>query len=313
MTATTSADPAPPAPAPRRSRAEAVLARLVAPSAPLARVAVLRAFVAAFVVFDTQMVVNDVLPHATGPQNLYAPLLMRRVLHLPVPNPDYARALLVVIVVSAVVVAAGRLPRVAGFALAAAFTDWVSIGMSYSKIDHDHFALVIAVWVLPTVGVARWRDRTRSEAAGWALLCVQVAVVATYFLSAWAKMRFGTPQWANGAVFAWAVARRGTALARPLLEHPEVLRAAQWGLLVLEFCSPLLLLLRYRWRWVAVLGFGLFHLTTYLAIKIHFLPLVVCLLAFLPLERLVPPRTGPLGSRWWTIGGRRSGTTGPAQ
>ncbi len=282
MTATTTAPPAR-----LQTRSERVLRAVVAPPQPLRRVAVFRVAIAVFVVCDTFWVVNDVVPHATGPQSLYSPLILRRVLDLPTPNPVYAQTLHWVIMVSAAVVASGRLPRLSGFVLAAAFTDWVSIGMSYNKVDHDHFALVVATWVLPTVGRAGFGDRRRSEAAGWGLFAVQVAAVATYFLSAWAKMRFGTPGWANGAIFAWALVRRGTDLGRLLLDAPWLLHIAQWGLLVLEFCSPVLLLPRYRWRWVAVLGFGAFHLATYLAMKIHFLPLVVCLLAFLPLERLL--------------------------
>jgi hypothetical protein len=39
-----------------------------------------------------------------------------------------------------------------------------------------------------------------------------------------------------------------------------------------------------------VAAFAGFHLTTWLLIRIHFLPLVVCLAAFLPLERLVNRR-----------------------
>lgn len=289
MTATV--EPAPATPTGEQgSRVERMLRGVLAPPTPLGRVAALRVLVAGFVVADTQWIVNDVIPHATGPQNLYSPLMVRDLLHLPTPNLPYAWTLQAVIVLAAVGVVWGRFPRLAGFALAAAFTDWVSIGMSYNKVDHDHFALVVAVWALATVGPARLRDRTPSEAAGWALTCVQVAVVATYFLSAWAKLRFGGVQWANGAVFAWAIVRRGTMIADPLVAHPAVLRAMQWALLVVEFCSPLLLLARYRWRWVAVAGFAMFHLTTYALLKIHFLALVVCLPAFLPLERLPHPR-----------------------
>ena len=36
--------------------------------------------------------------------------------------------------------------------------------------------------------------------------------------------------------------------------------------------------------------FCLFHLMTYIALGIHFLPTVICWAAFLPLEKLVPKR-----------------------
>jgi hypothetical protein len=234
------------------------------PAVPLARVAVLRIVVYLFVVADIFLFVNDVVPHAEGDAELYRPLLLRRLLDLPTPSAGYAKTLPV------------------------AFTDWVSIGMSYSKVDHDHLALVVATWVLPTVGAARLRDRTRSEAAGWALLAIQLAVVSTYFLSAVAKMRFGGWGWANGSIFAWAMTRRGTWLGRALLNPPWILWLGQWSLLLLETFSPLLLVLRDRRRYLLVAAFAGFHALTFAMLTIHFLPLVVCLLAFLPLERLVP-------------------------
>jgi hypothetical protein len=174
-----------------------------------------------------------------------------------------------------------------------AFLDWVSIGMSYSKVDHDHLALVVATWVLPTVGTARLRDRTRSEAAGWALLAIQLAVVSTYFLSAVAKVRFGGWGWANGSIFAWAMTRRGTPLGRALLDPPWILWLGQWSLLLLETLSPLLLFLRNRARYLLVATFAAFHAVTFAMLTIHFLPLVVCLLAFLPLEHLAPSPADP--------------------
>ena len=275
--------PTPPAPA-RVPRWRAALA----PSVPLARVAVLRVVVYLFVIADIFLFVNDVVPHAEGDGALYQPLLMRRLLDLPAPSPGYAQALQAVIVLGCLVAATGRLPRLSGAVVAVAFLDWVSIGMSYSKVDHDHLALVVATWVLPTVGAARLRDRTRSEAAGWALLAIQLAVVATYFLSAVAKIRFGGWGWANGSIFAWAMTRRGTPLGRAMLDPPWLLWAGQWGVLLIEALSPLLLILRGRWRYLLVAAFVAFHVATFAMLTIHFLPLVVCLLSFLPLERLVP-------------------------
>jgi hypothetical protein len=159
--------------------------------------------------------------------------------------------------------------------------------MSYSKIDHDHFALIVALWVLPTVGVARFRTPRRSEAAGWALLYIQIACIATYFLSAMAKVRFGGWDWPTGSTFAWAMTRRGTDLGKLMLDPPWILIASQFAIMAIELLTPLLLVLRGRFRYVFVVLLLGFHLGTYLTLEIHFLPLVVCLLAFLPLELLV--------------------------
>jgi hypothetical protein len=110
-------------------------------------------------------------------------------------------------------------------------------------------------------------------------------VVATYFLSAYAKfVRFGHPHWLTGATFAWAVVRRGTFVVRPLLQHPLLLLLAQWGLFALETVTPVVLLLGRRGRIAAVVLLEGFHLMTEATIRINFVPLMVCLLVFLPLE-----------------------------
>jgi hypothetical protein len=243
-----------------------------------------------FVLVDVALVTPWAFSHGDTSTDLYHPLLLRRWLHLPAPSHTYVRVLLAVVVVSALVAASGRLPRLAGWTCCAAMLDWWSNAFSYSKVDHDHFAIVVALAVLPTVGRAGWRDREPSEAAGWALRCVQVGVVATYFLSALAKMRFGGWGWAAGATFTWAFVRRGTGLAQLMLQWPWLVSASQWALLALETVSPALLFLRGRLLYAGVAAFAGFHLTTWLLIRIHFLPLVVCLAAFLPLERLVAER-----------------------
>jgi hypothetical protein len=143
---------------------------------------------------------------------------------------------------------------------------------------------VVALAVLPSVGSARCGDRTTSERAGWALRCIQVAVVATYFLSSWAKVRDGGLHWANGAVLTWALLRRQTPLGTHLLHHPTLVHLSQWGGIIAEFCSPVVLFLRGRWVYLAVVGMLTFHLYSQLTLRISFLPHVLCVLSFLPLE-----------------------------
>jgi hypothetical protein len=115
-----------------------------------------------------------------------------------------------------------------------------------------------------------------------------LAVVATYLLSAVAKLRFGGIDWVDGATLTRAVVRRGTWLSTPLLDHTWVLHAFQYVLIGVELLvSPLLLV---RWRdgrttMLLVVGFLLFHVMTFLTISIVFLPHCVALLALLPLER----------------------------
>jgi len=272
------------APARAESQAAArVVAWWFAPQ-PVRRVAVLRAVVYAFVVFDMFMLVNDVVPHGYASADLYRPILIPRLLGLPAPTPAYVETLRVVLVVAAVTAATGRLPRAAGWVVAVAYLDWVFLGFSYGKVDHDHLALVVALFVLPLAG--RARGEGSSEAAAWTLRCIQVAAVATYFLSAYAKIRHGGWGWPNSATFAWALSRRGTWLGDQLLGYPRLLVASQWGLLVMEFLTPLILFVRGRALACGLALLVAFHAMTYAAIEIHFLPTVVCLLAFVPLERV---------------------------
>ena len=168
---------------------------------------------------------RDPIPLSRHPE-LYRPLLLERLLHLPPPSVPLTVTLYLVIMVSAVVAAANRLPRIAGWVVAAAFTWWTAIGMSYGKVDHDHLALVVALWVLPTVGVVagRWRSTDRSAQAGWALKCIQIAVVFTYFLSALTKIRSGgwsLTSWPESSILLWAIIRRPNGLGQFLIPYPR--------------------------------------------------------------------------------------------
>ena len=264
---------------------------------PLARVAVLRTLVYLYVPLDLYIRTAQVVPHSYGSDDLYDPIALLKAIHQPSPEPWFAQSLRVVIIVASLVAATGRLRRVAGWTVAFAYLDWACLAMSYGKVDHDHLAVLLAVFVLPTVAGASWRSTELSEAAGWAIRWVEVGVVATYFLSAIAKIRFGGWHWPMGATFAWAVIRRGTGLADSLLHHPLVLLLAHWGLILLETCTPVLLFVRnQRFRIIAVCALLAFHVTTWLTITINFAPLMVCLSVFLPLERFAAWST----ARWDT-------------
>ncbi|MDQ1650665.1 MAG: hypothetical protein QOG60_2722 [Frankiaceae bacterium] len=293
------------------------------PPMALGRIAALRLVGCVFVLLDIVWWTPWVRPHREI-EAFYQPLVIGRLLHLPTPTPLVVDAVGVGLVLAAlaglVVVLAPRTGRApgwlsgrwpttaAGVALALLYGEWMVIAMSYGKVDHDRFALLVMLAVLATVGPARLGDRSRSEAAGWAVRCVQVAVVATYLLAAVAKFRFGGFGWVNGSTLVWAIVRRGTPLGDPLLHVPQLLHLAQWGIVAIELCSPLLLLFDHlagtgdhlagsasddrlaaraaRARDVYLAGFLSFHVATFATISILFLPHVVCLLAFVPLERV---------------------------
>jgi hypothetical protein len=263
---------------------------------PVARVAVLRVVAYLFVPVDVLLTTTWVRGHGSVPGELYVPLRIGRLLPLPTPGP-WVEVFQVVLVAAALVAALAavrdRLPRLTGWLVALLYLEWMVVAMSYGKVDHDRFAFLVLLFVLPSVGRAALRSPDRSEAAGWALRVVALAVVATYVLAAVAKLRFGGLEWPEGATLTRAVLRRSTPLSEPLLDLPWVLHAAQYGILVLELVVAPLLLVRWRDErrtWWLALGFLGFHVMTFSMITIIFLPHCVALLALLPLERLVRRR-----------------------
>lgn len=254
---------------------------------PLARVAAFRAVIYAFIIWDVLYSFNDVIPHSYIPE-LYQPTLLARLILLPTLSTLVSRALLVAIIGFCLLAIAGRLQRLAGWGVMVTFWVWALNSQGFSYVQHDHMALMVTTLVLPTIGVARYRDATLSESAGWAFRCVQVATVLTYFGSVFSKWaRSGSViTWANSSVFTWAITRRGSGLARWTLEYPMLLRAGQWGLIAIETFSPVVLFLRGKWLYLAISVFFAFHLATFAALGIHFLPTVVCWFAFFPLEKV---------------------------
>ena len=252
---------------------------------PRARVAMLRLLVYPFVFVDVLLTTSWVALHRHVPGDLYQPLLIGRVLPLPTPTARFVVVLEIALLLAAGIAATGRFPRLAGAAVFVLYLEWMVVAMSYGKVDHDRFAFLVALAVLPTVGRARVDDDTADDRSGWALRCVQIAVMLTYFLAAFAKLRFGGLDWVNSATLVRAVARRGTALGDPLLDYPWVLQATQWLLVGFELIAPLLLV-RGRLGRAVWAGAVALHAVTFATITIVFLPHVVCLLSFLPLERV---------------------------
>lgn len=268
---------------------------------PLARVAWMRVVAYSFLPIDLLLTTQHVVLHAQVPGALYEPLLIGRLLHLPTPGPwilILRMVLLVAAVAAAVLASRNQLSRWAGYTLALGYAEWLVVANSYGKVDHDRFAFLLLLFVLPSVGHAGLRENKPSAAAGWAVAMTTLAVAATYTLSAYAKLRFGGLAWLDGATISRAVLRRGTAWAMPLLDHPQVLRASQYGIVAMElFIAPLLLV---NWRrpyvrLLLVVGFLGFHVLTQLTIKIAFLPHCVALLFLLPLERLSQRQTSASG------------------
>jgi hypothetical protein len=263
---------------------------------PLARIAVFRVIAYLFIPVDVFLTTAWVRAHADVPTEWYAPLMVGRLLHLPTPTHTLVLVVQWALVLAAVGLAAlvattGRAPRWLGWAVFVLYAEWMVIAMSYGKVDHDRIAFLVALAVLPTVGRARFRDRRSSEAAGWAMAAVLVTVMLTYFLAAWAKMRFGGLDWATGSTLTRAVLRRGTDLSLWTLDVPWLLAGAQWVMLVFEFAAPLILLVRTDRARIALVAFLLgFHVMVYAGVGIIFLPHCIAILSVLPWERLTAAR-----------------------
>jgi hypothetical protein len=251
---------------------------------PKGRVAALRTLAYAFVIFDLFVYSAWIRNRAAVPTTLYQPLLIARTLHLPQPTASLVHWVFWLLLIAAAAALVTRGHPIFGWAVFVLYMSWMLIGMSYGKVDHDRFAFLVALAVLPTVGRARHGDQTASQRAGWALRCVQLAVVATYFLSSWAKLRYGGPGWATGSVLARAFLRKGSGLADLMATIPAVTIGSQIGIMTFELLSPVLFLLPRRWRYAAVGFFYSFHAMSFVLISISFAPHLVALASFLPLE-----------------------------
>jgi hypothetical protein len=277
---------------------------------PLARIAVFRVIAYLFIPVDVFLTTAWVRAHADVPPEWYQPLLVGRLLHLPTPTHTVVTVVQWMLVLAALAAATGRAPRLLGTAVFLLYGEWMVIAMSYGKVDHDRIAFLVALAVLPTIGRARFRDRRSSEAAGWAMAAVLVTVMLTYFLAAWAKVRFGGWDWPTGSTLTRAVLRRGTGLSEWTLELPWLLTAAQWAMLVLEFLAPLMLLVRSDRARIGLVLFLLgFHVMVYAGVTIIFLPHCVAILSILPWERLTAGRRPEDAA----LGGSMSSGPGPAR
>ncbi|MEI2777567.1 MAG: hypothetical protein V9G19_16645 [Tetrasphaera sp.] len=254
------------------------------PALPLGRLAIFRSITYAFVVLDVLWLHTSGWWHGYADPVWYQPLIMGELLHLPAATVTLVNALKWATVAAALVAMTGRLPRLAGGLVAAGWIWYQYVAFAYGKVDHDRGDFVVALLLLPTVGSAWWSDRIRSQAAGFVMRAVQLAAIATYFLSAWAKVRFGGWEWVNSATMVRAVVRRGTPWVKWLLDLPWLLQATQWGLFAAEMASPLIFALTEKWRRRVVYAWFAFHAVTFASITIAFWPHLIILLAFLPLE-----------------------------
>ncbi|GAA3289823.1 MFS transporter permease [Dactylosporangium vinaceum] len=255
---------------------------------PKARIAAFRTLVYLFIPLDLIFFSAWIKSHGNLPGNLYQPLVVGRLLHLPTPTHLLVNAIFYALIPLSLLAATGRAHRLLGWTVFALYFEWMVIAMSYGKIDHDRYSILVALAVLPTAGRARHGDQTPTEAGGFALRATQVAVVATYFLASISKFRYGGLAWLTGATLTRSFIRRGTALAQWLLKIPGFTTASQFGIVGFELFSPIVFFVKPKWRYAVVAGFYLFHLMTVSLITISFIPHQIAMTSFLPLEKIQP-------------------------
>lgn len=249
-----------------------------------ARIARLRILVYGFIFIDVFVLRPWVADNGTLVPELYHALFIGRWLPVPVPTPLIVTIFQYSMLAFAAIAITGRLPWFAGWAVFVLYVEWMLIAFSYGKVDHDRFAFLVALAVLPSIGKAGVDDQSEDASTGWAIHCIQAAVVATYLLSVVAKVRYGGIDWVNGATLMRAILRRGTVLTDPLQTQPWLLQISQYMIVAFELGSPLMLMRNLVGRLYVAAAF-LFHAAVFATLTIMFWPHLVCLFSFLPLER----------------------------
>jgi hypothetical protein len=101
-------------------------------------------------------------------------------------------------------------------------------------------------------------------------------------------MRFGGAHWGTSSVLAQAIIRRGTPPAGLIASVPGLLVVSQFGIIAFELLSPLVFVVPRRLRGWVVAFFYSFHLATFATITISFMPHLIAMTSFLPLEKVRP-------------------------
>ena len=126
---------------------------------PKGRIAAFRTLVYLFVALDVVFFSAWVKSHGDLPGNLYQPLVIGRILPLPTPTPLVVGSIYWALIPLSLAAATGRAHRLLGWSVFILYFEWMIIAMSYGKIDHDRFGLLVALAVLPTAGRARHGDK----------------------------------------------------------------------------------------------------------------------------------------------------------
>src|SRR5690606_40821465 len=91
----------------------------------------------------------------------YRPMLVGEFLHLPPASALLVEVLKWGSVVFALLALTGKFPRLFGWAVAICWIWYQYVAFSYGKVDHDRGDFVLALALLPTVGLAHLSDKRK--------------------------------------------------------------------------------------------------------------------------------------------------------
>jgi hypothetical protein len=248
---------------------------------PLERVHVFRMLIYLYVPLDV-ITSRWVQNHGLVPESWYQPLWFARALGIPAPTATVMAAVAGGLLTLPLLGAAGYLRRFIAPAVALLYFYWSFVAFTYGKVDDDRVALITALTVLAAVP---WRGGGPNARAGWTLRMVQMSFVLTYFLAGVTKLLVGGPGWVTSTTIERAITRRGTVFGDLLLNVPWSLIVLQSLILAFELTAPAMLM-RNRVGRVYVAAAIVFHVASAIGITIYFRSHLVCVIAFLPLEKL---------------------------
>ena len=262
---------------------------------PLGRVAAIRTLAYLFIPVDLLLTTRWALDHKSVSTDLYQPLWLARELPI-VPTPTHAVVvgLCIALLVVSVAAAFNRAPRILGAAVFVLYFEWVMIAMAYGKVDHDRIGYLVLFGGRPIIGMARWATRPRCAGSrlGHARHADRGGVHVLSGGVGEAPVRRHRMAQRVHTVICGAAARDLD--DNWLLEFPILLVIGQYLMMGLELLSPLILFIRRdRTRYLTVAGLYGFHVMTFCAITIVFLPHLVALAAFLPMDKSPARFSGP--------------------
>ncbi|MFT5145159.1 MAG: hypothetical protein ACI80V_002235 [Rhodothermales bacterium] len=267
------------------------------------------------------------------PELIVAPVGWGLLLQWLPPDPSWAVPLAWVFVGLAVAAGAGIAPRITAWGAVTAGIMVLGIPQFYGKINHYHhliwFAAVLAAspaWDVWTVG---WppagrknppTPRTRPDAStryGRPLRWIWLLIGLIYFFPGYWKFVVAGPSWVDGTALGTMLQAQWYRVGiDPAVRFDLGALSALAGIAVLTLEIGFVFALVQRgMRSLFVCGAAAFHLAVFLVADINFWTLGVCLVAFVPVGRLLDGKAGqpavsasklrPAG-RSWVAGGLAS-------